>query len=72
MATTAGPGEGERALLLMEAGRSREARTDELGVGVSEGECGDWGRGDDIVAMAGSLCRSVCKSSGCSVGSART
>jgi hypothetical protein len=59
-----GAGEEERPL-----GRSREARTDELG--VSEGECGTWGdcmraelagdcgRGEVIVAMVG------CTGGGC-------
>jgi hypothetical protein len=58
----AGAGEEERAF-----GRSSEARTDD--VGVSEGDCetwgdcmraelaGDWGRGEDIVAMVGCTVR---------------
>jgi hypothetical protein len=62
--------------VLAEAGRSREARTDELGVAVSDGEwgtCGDWGRGVDIVAMAESLCRRMRKFLGllCWVGGRR-
>jgi hypothetical protein len=70
----AGAGEGIRAVVVVEAGRSREARTDELGVAASDGECGtcgDWGRGLDIAAMAESLCRRMRESLGllcCEVG----
>ena len=60
-----GAGEEERAFV--GAGRSREVRTED--VGVLEGDCGtwggcmrvelagDWGRGEDVVAMTNCLCR---------------